>query len=72
MIAVSPRQRQVGSLIATGLNNPEIAAELNIAVATVRWHRQLLMTKLGLRSAVDVTHYAISHGWVPVLGDKQQ
>jgi len=68
MIAVSPRQ--VGSLIATGLTAWEIAAELKIAVGTVRYHRQMLMTRLALRNAVDLTHYAISHGWVPVLGDK--
>jgi two-component system invasion response regulator UvrY len=68
MTEISPRERQVGTLIAQGLSNVEIGVELGITRSTVDSTRQRLYLKVGVDNAVDLTHYAIAHGWVKVKG----
>lgn len=58
----TPREHEIMCMIARGLNNEAIAAELNRSVLTVRKHRQNLMDKFGLRNAAEITAYAIKHG----------
>lgn len=62
--SLSPRERQVATLLAEGRNAPEIAAELHIAPGTVDVHRRNLMRKLDLHSVVDLTKYAIRTGLI--------
>jgi two-component system NarL family response regulator len=62
--ALSERELQVLRLVADGLSSAEIAAQLNIAQATVEVHRRNIMRKLGLHSAVELTRFAINHGLV--------
>jgi two-component system, NarL family, nitrate/nitrite response regulator NarL len=45
---LSPRERQVLDLIASGRNIPIIAAELYLAPSTVKTHVQWLSEKLGV------------------------
>lgn len=47
---MSPREREVAALIATGRTNKEIAAELFVSVKTIEWHVSSLMRKLGVTS----------------------
>ena len=68
MSEISPRERQVGTLIAQGLSNVEIGVELGITRSTVDSTRQRLYLKTGVDNAVDLTHYAIARGWVKVKG----
>lgn len=49
---LSPRERQVAELAATGLTNPEIAGELFVSVGTVKKQLAGAMRKLGVRSRV--------------------
>ncbi len=56
---VTPRERQVLQLIAEGKSNKEVAHELGISVRTAETHRTKVMRKLNLRSASDITRYAI-------------
>ena len=64
---VTRREREIIGLIASGLSNPDIALALHISIHTVRTHRKTLMTKLGLRNAVEIAAYAASHGlYVPI------
>ena len=60
---VTPREREILSLIARGYSNNDIAELLGISVLTVRTHRQKLMEKLELHNAAEITAYAVKHGF---------
>ena len=49
-----PRERQVLSLVAAGLMNKQVAAEIGIAEITVKIHRGHIMKKMGTRSLADL------------------
>jgi len=59
--AVTSRERQVLTRIASGHSNKNVARELNLSVKTVEKHRANLMRKLGLHNAADVTRFALNH-----------
>ena len=50
------------TLVARGLTNREIAAELVISEKTVERHRANILGKLGMRDRVELTRYAIRRG----------
>jgi two-component system NarL family response regulator len=58
------REREVLRLIAEGVRSPEIAARLQITVATIEVHRRNIMRKLGLRTVAELTKHAIREGIV--------
>jgi DNA-binding NarL/FixJ family response regulator len=62
--ALTHREREVIKLVAEGYKNREIAEYLSISPKTVEKHRANLMRKLNLRSAADLTAYAIEKGLV--------
>jgi len=47
---LTPRERQVVTLVAAGLMNKQIANELSISEVTVKMHRSSAMRKLGVKS----------------------
>lgn len=47
-VSLTPRQRQVTELMASGMTDCEIARELNISPRTVRMHSEALRHKLGV------------------------
>lgn len=57
--ALSSREREIVQLLAEGKSNKEVAAILTISVKTAETHRHRIMQKLGLKSIVDLVHYAI-------------
>jgi DNA-binding NarL/FixJ family response regulator len=48
--SLSPRERQVLSLVAGGLSNKQVAASLNLTVGTVKVHVRKIFGKLNLRN----------------------
>jgi two-component system response regulator NreC len=63
-LCISPREKEILSLLAEGYSTVEIAEKLVISPSTVHTHRSNLMDKLGLNSRHDLVQYAREHGLV--------
>jgi DNA-binding NarL/FixJ family response regulator len=63
-VTLSPREREVLKLIASGLSNKAIARELDISPKTVETHRGRLMSKLNLHSVAELVRYAVQTGFL--------
>jgi FixJ family two-component response regulator len=50
----TPRERQVCDLVANGLLNKQIAAELGTGEKTIKFHRAHVMEKLGVGSVAEL------------------
>lgn len=57
-VHMTPREREVISLIADGMSNKEIAQSLNIATHTVKSHVRNVMEKLALHTRLQIAAYA--------------
>jgi len=60
--SLSPREREVMTLVAAGLMNKQAAAEIGISEVTVKVHRHNIMQKLGARSLAELIRTADSLG----------
>lgn len=59
---LTPREREVIRLVARGLLNRVVAAQLGIGVRTVKLHRQHAMAKLGVQSVAELALFAAEAG----------
>jgi FixJ family two-component response regulator len=55
---LSPRERQVMTLVTSGLMNKQVAGELNLSEITVKIHRGAAMRKMGARTLADLVRMA--------------
>jgi non-specific serine/threonine protein kinase len=63
--AITPRERDVAVLVARGLTNRQIGAELFITEGTAALHVKHLLSKLGVESRVQVAAWALRTGLAP-------
>jgi two-component system response regulator NreC len=56
---LTAREREILALIAQGLTNRDIAAQLVVSLNTVKTHRLRIYQKLGLHDRVDLVDYAL-------------
>ena len=59
---LTARERDVLALVAAGMTNKEIAAELGIAAKTAGIHVSNILGKLGLSSRAQAARFAVEHG----------
>jgi len=62
---LTPRESQVLYQMVQGMNNKEIARELDISVRTVETHRLSIRRKLNIDKPAALVKYAIDHGIIP-------
>jgi FixJ family two-component response regulator len=60
--SLTPRERQVMSLVTAGLMNKEVAARIGISEMTVKIHRGHVMRKMGTKSLADLVLVAENLG----------
>jgi DNA-binding NarL/FixJ family response regulator len=58
---LSRREREVFKLIVSGLTSAAIATQLHVSVKTIETHRERVLKKLGLHSAVQLVRFAAEH-----------
>ena len=61
---LTPRQREVLSLVVEGHRMKEIASLLNLSTRTVETHKYEMMQVLGVQSTAELIKYALQHGLV--------
>ncbi|MFF3910153.1 response regulator [Streptomyces sp. NPDC001848] len=66
LTGITDREREVMTLVGSGLSNTEIAAELCISVATAKTYLTRLLTKLNARDRVQLVIMAYEAGLVSV------
>ena len=60
---LTPREREVLSLIAAGASNKEAGRRLGISPRTVEVHRARIMEKIGARNAADLVRIVLGGGY---------
>lgn len=61
---LTPREREVLTLVARGLQNKEIAERLGVGLTTVISHRRNIVEKLGIRTVAALAVYAFRYGYI--------
>ncbi len=59
---LTPREKEIFSLLVRGKSNPEIAAELVISIETVKSHVAEVLRKLNLRDRIQAVIFAYENG----------
>jgi DNA-binding NarL/FixJ family response regulator len=61
-LELTPRERELVSLVAEGLRNEEVGRRLGITEKTVRNHLTAVFQKLGVSGRLELVVYAYAHG----------
>jgi len=60
-VPLTPRERQVAALVASGRTNRQIGRVLGISEKTTEVHLHHVMSKLDVRSRAEVAAWAVTH-----------
>jgi NarL family two-component system response regulator LiaR len=60
--SLTPREREVLTLMVAGLNNPEIAERLTVSRSTAKFHVSRILSKLGVSNRTEAVALTIQHG----------
>ena len=63
-VEITDRESEVIRMIAWGYSNKEIGSRMEISVKTVEAHKANAMSKLGMKSRIDIVRYAVLQGWL--------
>ena len=58
--ALTPQEEAVAALVASGLSNREVAAELFVSMKTVQYHLTRVYAKLGVRSRTELAAQGVT------------
>jgi DNA-binding CsgD family transcriptional regulator len=61
---LSPRQKQIVTLLADDLTSKEIGDRMGVSPKTVEFHRALIRQRLGVAGTAGIVRYAIRTGLV--------
>ena len=61
---LTPREQEVLTWMAKGLSNPEIAEQLTVSAATVKFHVSNILSKLGATSRTEVVAVAMQRSLI--------
>jgi len=64
-VPLSPRQLQILMLVAQGQTYAQVAATIDIAERTVKYHMSEILDRLHLQNRTQVIAYAVQSGLVP-------
>lgn len=56
---LTDRERDVLQLLAAGMSNPEIAAELHLSISAVKYHVSNILSKLGVNNRTEAATVAL-------------
>ncbi|WP_050420558.1 response regulator transcription factor [Bradyrhizobium tropiciagri] len=65
--SLTPREREIMALVASGLMSKQIAAQINLSEITVKVHRSHIMKKMEARSVADLVRMAEALGVKPSI-----
>jgi FixJ family two-component response regulator len=63
--SLTPREREIMALVASGLMSKQIAGQIGLSEITVKVHRSHIMKKMGARSVADLVRMAEALGVKP-------
>jgi DNA-binding CsgD family transcriptional regulator len=59
--ALTPRQREILALVASGLSTTDVAAQLGISPGTVKTHLTMIYKAIRVRNRVQAARYYLDH-----------
>lgn len=62
--SLTVRETEIARMLARGASNKQVAEKIHLSPHTVHTHRKNIMKKLGVRSASELTIYALSIGLI--------